>query len=371
MTCQVKQILDESKLIDPYNRHITYLRLSVTDRCDLRCTYCMSEKMTFLNKSEILTFEEMYKLCRGFIRLGIKKIRITGGEPLVRKGIMELFEMLNPHLSSDFEELTLTTNGTQLHKFANKLYFNGVKRINVSLDTLDGKKFKQITRLGNLEDVLSGIEAAKNAGLKIKINCVALKNINDDEIEDFINWCIESDFNLTFIETMPMGDIGNENRLDHFLPLDELKKNISKKFELEDISFSSGGPAKYSKIKGSDIKLGFITPLSHNFCSSCNRIRIDATGVLHQCLGQSNSLDFRKILRNTSSTEEDLIENIRKAIKYKPEKHSFAYDFSNENIEGKINRHMSLTGGVVNFKKVRFHAWNKNSLHFLVLSLKD
>ena len=193
--------------------------------------------------------------------------------------------------------------------------------------------------------ILLGIEAAKDANLKIKINCVALKNINDDEIDAFINWCVKKDFDLTFIETMPMGDIGNETRLNHFLSLDELKKSISSKFELEDISFSSGGPAKYSKIKGSDIKLGFITPLSHNFCSSCNRIRVDATGILHQCLGQSNSLDFRKILRDASSTDADLIENIKKAIKHKPEKHSFAYDFSNEHIEGKMNRHMSLTGG--------------------------
>ena len=231
-------------------------------------------------------------------KVGIKKIRITGGEPLVRKGIMDFFEMLKPHLSSDLDELTLTTNGTQLHKYASQLYANGVRRINISLDTLDPKKFKQITRIGNLQDVLLGIEAAKDANLKIKINCVALKNINDDEIDNFINWCIENHFDLTFIETMPMGDIGNENTVNHFLSLDELKKNISSKFELEDISFSSGGPAKYSKIKGSDIKLGFITPLSHNFCSSCNRIRIDATGVLHQCLGQSNSLDFRKILRD-------------------------------------------------------------------------
>ncbi len=345
MTEQVKKLLDKSNLIDPFNRHITYLRLSVTDRCDLRCTYCMPEKMTFLNKKEVLTFEEMYKLCSGFIHLGIKKIRITGGEPLVRKGIMDFFEMLKPHLSSDLEELTLTTNGTQLHKYADELYSNGVKRLNVSLDTLDKKKFKQITRLGNLQDVLLGIQAAKDANLKIKINCVALKNINDNEIDDFINWCIKNDFDLTFIETMPMGDIGNENRLDHFLSLDELKKNISSKFGLEDISFSSGGPAKYTRIKGSDIKLGFITPLSHNFCSSCNRIRVDATGVLHQCLGQSNSLDFRKILRDPNSTDADLFENIRRSIKQKPEKHSFAYDFSKQRIEGKIDRHMSLTGG--------------------------
>ncbi len=345
MTEQVKQLLDKNELIDPFNRQITYLRLSVTDRCDLRCTYCMPEKMTFLNKREVLTFEEMYKLCIGFIHLGIKKIRITGGEPLVRKGIIDFFEMLKPHLSSGLEELTLTTNGTQLRKYADELYSNGVKRVNVSLDTLDQKKFKQITRLGNLQDVLLGIQAAKDANLKIKINCVALKNINDDEIDTFINWCIENDFDLTFIETMPMGDIGNETRLNHFLSLNELKRTISSNFELEDISFSSGGPAKYSKINGSSIKLGFITPLSHNFCSSCNRIRVDATGVLHQCLGQNNSLDFRKILRNSSYNDSDLLENIKKSIRQKPEKHSFAYDFSKAHIGGKMSRHMSLTGG--------------------------
>ena len=345
MTNQVKQILENSNLIDPFNRHITYLRLSVTDRCDLRCTYCMPEKMTFLNKKEVLSFEEMYKLCSGFIQLGIKKIRITGGEPLVRKGIMDFFEMLSPHLSSQLEELTLTTNGTQLNKYASQLYANGVRRVNISLDTLDPKKFRNITRIGSLQDVLLGIDAAKDANLKIKINCVALKNINDDEVDEFINWCVKKDFDLTFIETMPMGDIGNENRLNHFLSLDELKKSISSKFEIEDISFSSGGPAKYSRIKGSDIKLGFITPLSHNFCSSCNRIRVDATGVLHQCLGQSSSLDFRKILRDPAATDTDLLENIRKSIKQKPEKHSFAYDFKRERIEGKIDRHMSLTGG--------------------------
>ena len=345
MINQVNELMGNNMLVDPFNRNITYLRLSVTDRCDLRCTYCMPEKMTFLNKKEVLSFEEMYKLCSGFIKLGIKKIRITGGEPLVRKGIMDFFEMLNSRLSSHLEELTLTTNGTQLHKYASQLYAFGVRRLNISLDTLDPKKFKQITRIGSLEDVLLGIEAAKEANLKIKINCVALKNINDDEIDKFINWCIRKDFDLTFIETMPMGDIGNETRLNHFLSLDELKKSVSSKFELEDISFSSGGPAKYSKIKGSTIKLGFITPLSHNFCSSCNRIRIDATGVLHQCLGQSNSLDFRKILRGSDSTDTELVKNIRLAIKQKPEKHSFAYDFSNEHIEGMMKRHMSLTGG--------------------------
>ena len=345
MTDQVNDSLEQNALIDPFYRHISYLRLSVTDRCDLRCTYCMPEKMTFLNKKEVLSFEEMYKLCTGFIKLGIKKIRITGGEPLVRKGIMEFFEMLNPHLSSQLEELTLTTNGTQLHKYASQLYANGVRRINISLDTLDPKKFKKITRIGSLQDVLLGVKAADDANLKIKINCVALKNINDDEIDNFIEWCTEKNFDLTFIETMPMGDIGNENRLSHFLSLKELKESISSKFKLEDISYSSGGPANYSKITGSNIKLGFITPLSHNFCASCNRIRVDATGVLHQCLGQSNSLDFRKILRDPNYNETVLLENIRKSIGQKPEKHSFAYDFSKETVEGTMKRHMSLTGG--------------------------
>ncbi len=345
MTSKVNELLSNNSLVDPFDRHINYLRLSVTDRCDLRCTYCMPEKMTFLNKKEVLSFEEMYKLCCGFIHLGIKKIRITGGEPLVRKGIIDFFGMLNQHLSSGLQELTLTTNGTQLHKYASQLYAKGVRRINVSLDTLNPKKFEYITRIGKLHHVLKGIEAANDANLKIKINCVALKDINDDEIDDFINWCVKRNFDLTFIETMPMGDIGNETRLSHFLSLNELKKNISSKFELQDISFSSGGPAKYSKIKGSDIKLGFITPLSHNFCSNCNRIRVDATGVLHQCLGQSNSLDFRRILRDPDATDTDLLENIRKSIKQKPEKHSFAYDFSKERVGGRMKRHMSLTGG--------------------------
>ncbi|OUU29659.1 MAG: GTP 3',8-cyclase MoaA [Candidatus Endolissoclinum sp. TMED37] len=344
MTDQLQEF-EKNVLVDPFKRQISYLRLSVTDRCDLRCTYCMPEKMTFLNKKEVLSFEEMYKLCSAFIHLGIKKIRITGGEPLVRKGIMDFFAMLKPHLSSHLEELTITTNGTQLHKYASQLYANGVRRINISLDTLDPKKFKKITRIGNLQDVLLGVQAAQDANLKIKINCVALKNINDDEIDKFIDWCIKKGFDLTFIETMPMGDIGNETRLSHFLSLEELKKSISSKFKLEDISFSSGGPAKYCKIEGSNIKLGFITPLSHNFCASCNRIRLDATGVLHQCLGQSNSLDFRKILRDQSYNKTVLLENIKKSIGQKPEKHSFAYDFSNEAVEGTMKRHMSLTGG--------------------------
>ncbi len=337
--------MNNSNLIDPYSRQITYLRLSVTDRCDLRCTYCMSEHMQFLSKKNILTFEEMFKVCEGFIELGINKIRITGGEPLVRKDIIDFFMMLKPFVGTKLKELTLTTNGTQLKKYSNALYKAGVRRVNVSLDSLDDEKFKQITRIGKLETVLEGIKAAKNSGLKVKINCVALKNINENEIENFIDWCLKEEFDLTFIETMPMGDIGNENRLNNFLSLTEIKAKIYKKYKIEDINFSSGGPARYSKFEGSKIKLGFITPLSHNFCATCNRVRIDATGIMHQCLGQNNSIDFRKILRDSKPSHKDIIEFIKKAINEKPEKHSFAFDYSKMQVEGKVNRHMSMTGG--------------------------
>ena len=337
--------MTNSNLIDPYSRKITYLRLSVTDRCDLRCTYCMSENMQFLRKKDILTFEEMFRICEGFTKLGVNKIRITGGEPLVRKGIMDFFKMLKPLLETQLNEITLTTNGTQLKRYSDDLFEAGIRRVNVSLDSLDKNKFKQITRIGNLQTVLEGIMAAKNSGLKVKINCVALKNINENEIYSFIEWCLKEKFDLTFIETMPMGDIGNENRLNNFLSLSEMKKKIQIKYKLEDIDYSSGGPARYSKIEGSKIKLGFITPLSHNFCSTCNRVRIDATGIMHQCLGQTNSVDFRTILRAPESSEKDIINAIRTAINDKPERHSFAFDYANKDIEGKISRHMSLTGG--------------------------
>ncbi len=337
--------MEKANLIDPYSRQITYLRLSVTDRCDLRCTYCMSEKMQFLTKKNILTFEEMFKICEGFIELGVNKIRITGGEPLVRKNILDFFMMLKPFLGSKLKELTLTTNGTQLKKYSDALYEAGVRRVNISLDSLDSKKFNEITRIGKLQTVLDGIKAAKNSGLKVKINCVALKNINENEIEHFIDWCLKEEFDLTFIETMPMGDIGNENRLNNFLSLEEIKARVKVKYKLEDIDYSSGGPARYCKFEGSKVKLGFITPLSHNFCATCNRVRIDATGTMHQCLGQSNSIDFRKILRVSKPSPQDIINYIKKAINDKPEKHSFAFDYSKMQVEGKINRHMSMTGG--------------------------
>ncbi len=337
--------MENANLIDPYSRRITYLRLSVTDRCDLRCTYCMSEHMRFLSKKNILTFEEMFKVCEGFIALGVNKIRITGGEPLVRKNIIDFFMMLQPLVGTKLKELTLTTNGTQLKKYSNALYDSGVRRVNISLDSLDDEKFKQITRIGKLQTVLEGIQAAKNSGLKVKINCVALRNINENEIERFIDWCLKEEFDLTFIETMPMGDIGNENRLNNFLSLDEVKVKIKSKYKLEDIDFTSGGPARYCKFPDSKIKLGFITPLSHNFCSTCNRVRIDATGVMHQCLGQTNSINFREILRESKPSHQEIIDHIRLAINDKPEKHSFAFNYSKMDVEGKVNRHMSMTGG--------------------------
>jgi cyclic pyranopterin phosphate synthase len=305
----------------------------------------MSEHMEFLKKKDVLTFEEMFQICKGFIDLGVNKIRITGGEPLVRKNIMDFFSMLKPFVGVQLKEITLTTNGTQLGKYSKALYESGVRRVNVSLDSLNRDKFKDITRIGNLATVLNGIQSAKNSGLKVKINFVALKNINEGEINDFIEWCIEEEFDLTFIETMPMGDIGNENRLSNYLSLSELKKKLQKTYKLEDSDYSSGGPARYSLVKGSRTKLGFITPLSHNFCSTCNRVRIDATGIMHQCLGQTNSLDFRSILRSTNLSNQDILSMIRKAISDKPEKHSFEFDYSKQEIKGKVSRHMSLTGG--------------------------
>ena len=340
MTDQVKQILENSNLIDPFNRHITYLRLSVTDRCDLRCTYCMPEKMTFLNKKEVLSFEEMYKLCSGFIQLGIKKIRITGGEPLVRKGIMDFFEMLSPHLSSQLEELTLTTNGTQLNKYASQLYANGVRRVNISLDTLDPKKFKNITRIGSLQDVLLGIEAAQDADLKIKINCVALKNINDDEVDEFINWCVKKDFDLTFIETMPMGEI-DFDRNDQFLPLTLVREELERNWTLEETDFRTGGPARYVTVRETGRKIGFITPLSHNFCEDCNRVRLTCTGKLYMCLGQDDNADLRTVLREKG--EEALKEAVYNAINRKPKGHDFIID--RRSGTKSVARHMNVTGG--------------------------
>jgi cyclic pyranopterin phosphate synthase len=331
------------KLIDPFNRAITYLRVSVTDRCDFRCVYCMSENMNFLPKADLLTLEELDKMCSAFISQGVEKLRITGGEPLVRRNIMEFFESISRHLKTgELKELTLTTNGSQLHRFAEKLSEIGIKRINVSLDTLNEQKFSKITRWGRLSQVLKGIDAALAAGIKIKINTVALKDFNEDELEEIVQWCANRKMDLTFIEVMPMGDIGNENRLNQYWPLSDLRKKLSETWTLYDTDEQTGGPARYVRLNETGQKIGFITPMTHNFCESCNRVRLTCTGELYQCLGQEDQVDLRKILRNHSDTE-PLIQAIHNAILKKPKGHDF--DYSRQSISGQMTRHMSHTGG--------------------------
>lgn len=289
------------KLIDPFNRAITYLRVSVTDRCDFRCVYCMSENMNFLPKADLLTLEELDKMCTAFISQGVEKLRITGGEPLVRRNIMEFFSSISRHLKTGaLKELTLTTNGSQLHRFAEQLAEIGIKRINVSLDTLNEEKFSQITRWGRLAQVLKGIDAALAAGIKIKINTVALKDFNEDELEKIVKWCANRKMDLTFIEVMPMGDIGNENRLNQYWPLSDLRKRLTKTWTLKDTDEQTGGPARYVRVYETGQKIGFITPMTHNFCESCNRVRLTCTGELYQCLGQEDQVDLRKVLRKNS-----------------------------------------------------------------------
>ncbi len=332
------------QLIDPFNRSINYLRVSVTDRCDFRCVYCMSENMTFLPKKELLTLEELDRLCTIFINQGIQKLRITGGEPLVRRGIMDFFQSISRHLTSGaLKELTLTTNGSQLERFAEKLVDCGVKRINVSLDTIDPDRFAKVTRWGRLPQVLRGIEAAQAAGLRVKINSVALKNVNQDELFTLTKWCADKDMDLTFIEVMPMGDIGNENRLDQYWSLKDLEQEISKKFTIINLKENTGGPARYIKLKETNQKIGLITPLSHNFCESCNRVRLTCTGQLHQCLGQEDEADMRAVLRNSPNSDLPVIQAIHRAIALKPKGHDF--DYSRKKVTGSISRHMNHTGG--------------------------
>ena len=287
-----------SNMIDPFGRHITYLRVSVTDRCDFRCVYCMAEDMTFLPKSEVLSLEELDRVCSAFVRHGVRKLRLTGGEPLVRRDIMTLFRRLGRHLAAgDLDELTVTTNGSQLAKYADELYDCGVRRINVSLDTLDAAKFQAITRWGKLDKVLSGLEAAKRAGLKVKINVVALKGINDDEFDRLVEWTGEEGFDLVFIEVMPMGDIGGEGRLEQYIPLSMVRARLQRKWTLDETDYRTGGPARYSVVRETGWRLGFITPLTHNFCESCNRVRLTCTGTLYMCLGQNDAADLRTALR--------------------------------------------------------------------------
>ena len=331
------------KLIDPFNRAITYLRVSVTDRCDFRCVYCMSENMNFLPKADLLTLEELDKMCTAFISQGVEKLRITGGEPLVRRNIMEFFNSISRHLKTGaLKELTLTTNGSQLHRFAEQLAEIGIKRINVSLDTLNEEKFSQITRWGRLVQVLKGIDAALAAGIKIKINTVALKDFNEDELEKIVKWCANRKMDLTFIEVMPMGDIGNENRLNQYWPLSDLRKRLTKTWTLKDTDEQTGGPARYVRVYETGQKIGFITPMTHNFCESCNRVRLTCTGELYQCLGQEDQVDLRKVLRKNSEIE-PLLEAIHNAISKKPKGHDFM--ISRRQTSAPVGRHLNVTGG--------------------------
>ena len=331
-----------TKMIDPFGRHVSYLRVSVTDRCDFRCHYCMSEDMTFLPKSDVLSLEELDRLCSAFIRKGVKKLRLTGGEPLVRRNIMSLFKNLSRHLESGaLEELTLTTNGSQLARYADQLVSCGVRRINVSLDTLSPEKFQKITRWGKLEKVLDGIAAAKSAGLAIKINTVALKNFNETEFDSLLSWCGKEEFDLTLIETMPMGDIGG-NRIDQYLPLSIVRERLDKNWTLVDIPYRSGGPARYVEVTETSRKLGFITPLTHNFCESCNRVRLTCTGTLYMCLGQDDAADLRAPLRQ-SEADEILESAIDHAIIKKPKGHDFVIERGRSGPA--VARHMSVTGG--------------------------
>ena len=329
-------------MIDPFGRHITYLRVSVTDRCDFRCVYCMAEDMTFLPKSEVLSLEELDRLCGAFIGLGVNKLRITGGEPLVRKGIMTLFEDLGRHLETGaLEELTLTTNVSQLAKYAQALADIGVKRINVSLDSLDADRFKALTRIGDLGKVLAGIDAALEAGLKVKINTVALKGVNDGEFNDLVRWCGAKGCDMTLIETMPLGEI-SEDRTDQYLPLSIARAELEKNWTLTDTTHNTGGPARYTVVEETGQYLGFITPLTHNFCESCNRVRVTCTGTLYMCLGQEDATDLRQPLR-ASECDEPLVEAIHEAIARKPKGHDFIIDRRSN--QPALSRHMSVTGG--------------------------
>ncbi|MGZ0186405.1 MAG: GTP 3',8-cyclase MoaA [Alphaproteobacteria bacterium] len=340
---QVENLLQSDPVVDPYGREITYLRVSVTDRCDFRCVYCMSENMSFLPKKDLLTLEELERMCRTFVSMGVRKLRLTGGEPLVRRNVMQLIQNLGKLIDQgQLEELTLTTNGSQLSRFATQLVDAGVRRVNVSLDTLDAIKFKEVTRWGRLEQVLSGLEAAKQAGLQIKINAVALKGVNEDEIERMLAWCGAEGFDLTLIEVMPMGDIGGEERLDQYLPLSLVRSRLAKNFTLEESTHSTGGPARYFDVKETGQRLGFITPLTHNFCESCNRVRLTCTGTLYMCLGQEDAADLREPLR-ASSNDAALESAIREAIDRKPKGHDFIID--RRQGAQSVGRHMSVTGG--------------------------
>ena len=331
-------------LIDPFARAITYLRVSVTDRCDFRCVYCMTENMQFLPKKELLTLEELDRMCSTFVDLGVKKLRITGGEPLVRRDIMTFFQSMNRHLDSGaLEELTLTTNGSQLARFAQPLFDAGVRRVNISLDTLDEEKFARVTRWGRLPQVLKGVDAALAVGLKVKINAVALKGFNEDELFSMTQWCAKRDIALTWIEVMPMGDLGNEDRIGQYWSLNDLRKQLAQNYTVTELDERTGGPARYVRLEETGQKIGFITPLTHNFCESCNRVRLTCTGELYLCLGQEDMADLRAPLRNNPNDDAPLQEAIRASIGLKPKGHDF--DYSRQKADGQVTRHMSHTGG--------------------------
>ena len=328
-------------LIDGFGRTVTYLRVSVTDRCDLRCVYCMSEHMVFLPKAEVLTLEELDRIATAFVGLGTRKLRITGGEPLVRKGVMGLIQNLGRHLTSGaLNEITLTTNGTQLAQFAGPLADAGVKRINVSLDTLKPDLFRTLTRGGDLAKVVGGIDAAQAAGLRVKINAVALKHDNAAELPDLIRWAHGRGLDVTLIETMPMGEV-EADRTDQYLSLTSLRAELESFWTLTDLPLSTGGPARYVEVAETGGRLGFITPLSHNFCEACNRVRLTCTGTLHSCLGQEDAADLRAVIRGGAS-DEGLVEAIRNAVDAKPKGHDFHIARS---LAPSVARHMSTTGG--------------------------
>lgn len=332
----------DAPLIDSFGRQITYLRLSVTDRCDLRCSYCMAEKMTFLPRKDLLTLEELDQLASNFIRRGVRKIRITGGEPLVRRDIMKLLERLSRHKDSGaLDELTVTTNATQLDKYAHDLKRFGVERINVSLDTLDRETFKTLTRRDAIDDVMRGLDAAQEAGLKVKINAVALKGVNDREIPDLMTWAHGRSMDLTLIEVMPLGEIDGD-RVDQYIPLSAVRDNLESRFTLTDIPLKTGGPARYVKVAETGGTLGFITPLTNNFCAGCNRVRVTCTGQIYACLGDDGMLDLREALRG-ENPEAGLNALLDMTMKTKPERHNF--DISERGAKASVTRHMSVTGG--------------------------
>lgn len=325
-------------MIDSFGRRISYVRLSVTDRCDLRCRYCMAEKMVFLPRSEILTIEELVALADIFIARGVNRIRLTGGEPLVRRGIMELVRALGERIGQGLDEVTLTSNGTQLEKTAAGLHSAGMRRVNVSLDTRDPERFRFITRLGDLGQVLRGIAAARDAGLQVKINMVGLKGLNEDEIEDMLLWCDAQGHDLTLIETMPLGEV-EEDRTDHYLPLDDVRRTLEQRFRLKPSFRRTGGPARYYEVEGLRARLGLITPLTNNFCEGCNRIRVAATGTVYGCLGHDQKVELRDLLR--SGGPELVDRALDELLAGKPKGH----DFRIAAAAPAVGRHMSVTGG--------------------------